>query len=193
MKPLNKRTLVKVEKRVNDKVKVGGREFDLDPIFREYWNTVQMAEVCACDRDDIKPGDIVYVHHFVNAPEQKLPIKGTMSFLEHNQIYAKREDGKVKPLTTFVLVEPVTYGQAGVVTNRGGLLLSTHSEHDHVEKIGIARHLSQQAMDEGLKEGDLILFNKNCEYEILIEDKIMYRMEIRDVITPLDSFEDLQI
>jgi len=193
MKPLNGRTLVKVEKRLNDKVMVAGQEFILDPVFRHYWNTVQMAEVIASGREDLEPGDIVYVHHFVNAPEQMLPIKDNMSYLEYNQIYARIRNGEMKVLSNFVLVEPVTYGQAGLVTTKGGLIRSTHSAEDQVEKIGVAKFLSDHAEDEGLEEGELILFNKNCEYEILIGDNILYRMEMRDVITTIDSFKDLRI
>jgi co-chaperonin GroES (HSP10) len=193
MKPLNGRTLVKQEKRINNTVKVGGREFILDSVFRQYWNTVQMAEVLAADRGDILPGDIVYVHHFVTAPEQQLPIIGGMSFLEYNQIYATMDNGELRVLDKFVLVEPVTYGTAGIITQQKGLLLSSHSDKDQIEKIGILRHANRKAIEAGLKDGDKIIFNKNCEYEILIGEQVYYRMELRDVITTIDSFEQLKI
>jgi len=193
MKPLNGRTLVKVEQRVNDKINVGGRELILDSMFREFWNTVQLAEVVATGRKDLQPGDIVYVHHFVNDKGQMLPLKGNMSYLEYNQIYARIRDNEMKVLSNFVLVEPVTYGSAGLVVEDGGLLMTTHSASDKVEKMGVAKFLSDHAEEEGLLEGDKILFGKDCEYEILIGDQVLYRMETRDVITTIDSFSDLKI
>ena len=184
---------MKVEQRVNDKITIGGREFILDSTFREFWNTVQMAEVVATQREDLQPGDIVYVHHFVNDKGQMLPLKGTMSYVEFNQIYARIRDKEMKVLSNFVLVEPVTYGSAGLVVEKGGILMTTHSANDKVERMGIAKHLSKSAIDQGLVDGDKILFGKDCEYEILIGDQILYRMETRDVITTIDSFEDLKI
>ena len=194
MKPLNGRTLVKVEQRINDKIEIGGREFILDSMFREFWNTVQMAEVIATSHPDLQPGDIVYVHHFVNDKGQMLPLKGNMSYLEYNQIYARIRDNEMKVLSNFVLVKPVTYGETGLVTEqKGQLIMSTKSASDKVEKMGVAVFLSDHAGEEGLLEGDKILFNRDCEYEILIGNKVLYRMETRDVITTIDSFSDLKI
>ena len=192
MRTFNHRTIVKVENRLNDTVEIGGKQFVLDPIFRKYWNTVQMAEVVATDRGDILPGDIVYVHHFVNSEEQVLPFKEYMSYLEYNQIYAVQEENEVRTLAEFVLVEPVTYGQAGLVKKSNGLIMTSHSENDKMERIGIARNISRKAMESGISDGDIILFNKNCEYEMLIDGQILYRMEIRDIITTLDSFDQLK-
>jgi len=193
MKPSNGRTVVRQEQRVNDTVKVGGQDFLLDPSFRQYWNTVNMAEVVACDRDDIEPGDIVCVHHFINAPEQKLPTKEDLSFLEYNQIYAKIKDNEIMVSEEYVLVEPVTYGEAGLVTETNGFLTSTHSEKDMVDKIGVIAHMGARIKAQGYNVGDKIIFNKNCEYEMFILGKLYYRMEARDVITSIDDFKQLKI
>ena len=193
MKQLNKRTIVEVESRVNDKILVGGKEFLLDTAFREYWNTMQMASVVSSDMDELEPGDIVYVHHFVNAPEQKLPIKGNLSFLEFNQIYCRKREGEMKVLANYVLVEPVTYESAGISQKSNGLRLSSKSDNERLERVGVASLLSDNAIAEGLEVGDKILFNKNCEYEILVEGKLYYRMETRDVITTIDKWSDLTL
>lgn len=193
MKTTNRRTIVELEKRTNDKVIVGGREFLLDSGFREYWNTVQMASVITTDHADLAPGDVVVVHHFVNSEQQRLPIKGKFSFLEYNQIYCRIRNDKMKALANFILVEPVTYGSTGISKTKGGLLLNTKSPNQKLERVGIASMLSDNAKEAGLKEGDKILFDKNCEYEILVNGKVYYRMEIRDVITTIDNWEDLTV
>jgi co-chaperonin GroES (HSP10) len=193
MKPYNKRTIVKLESRMSDTIEIGGKKFVLDPVFRQYWNTIQLGQVVECDRNDIIPGNVVYVHHFVNAPEQKLPTKEIMSYLEYNQVYAIQTNQGIEMLTSFVLVEPVTYEQAGLVKSSSGLIMSAHSPKDKIEKIGILRHMNPELKTFGYKEGDIILFNKNCEYEMLIDGEVLYRMENRDVITTLDSFDQLKI
>lgn len=193
MKPFNKRTIVEREKRLNDKIKVGDKEFILDPIFREYWNTVHMAKVVESDRDDLEAGDLVYVHHFVNAPEQTLPMKGNLSFVEFNQIYCRIRNNELMVLDNYVLIKPVTYASTGMIKESKGLLLTSKSANERLEKVGEVAMLSGNCIDAGLNIGDKVLFNKNCEYEILIEGEIYYRMELRDVITTLDSWEQIAV
>jgi len=157
MKPLNNRTLVEVEQRVNDKVMVGDKEFILDSVFREYWNTVQMAVVIESDMEMLEPGDVVYTHHLVNSPEQKLPIEGRYSFLEYTQIYCRVRNNEMKVLANYVLVEPVTYGDTGISKSKHGLLMNTKSPNERIERVGIASLLSENALQAGLKPGDKIL------------------------------------
>jgi co-chaperonin GroES (HSP10) len=193
MKTINGRTIVSMEKRVNDVVMVGGQEFILDSMFRHYWNTIHMAEVISSGLEELEPKDIIYVHHFVNAPEQKLSMQGDLSFVERTQVYCRIRNNELMTLGNFILVEPVTYGDTGIIKEKKGLLLSTKSPNEKIEKVGIAALLSDNAKAAGLKNGDKILFDKNCEYEMLIEGKLYYRMEIRDVITTIDDWKQLKI
>jgi len=187
LKPLFGRTIVQVAKRLNDTIEVGGKQFILDPIFRAYWNTVQMASVVASDSEYLEAGDTVYVHHFVSNPEHLLNIDGNYSWLEEFQIYVRIRDNKMKVLGNYILVEPVTYGDEGLQESKSGLMLTTKSVKDKVEKMGIIRFFGDAGKEAGLKDGDRVLFGKDCEYEILVEDKIYYRMELRDIITILDK------
>jgi len=194
MKTFNGRTIVRPEKRVNDKIMIGGKEFILDSAFRHYWNTVHMAEVVVSDRDDLEPGDIVYVHHFINAPEQILPFREDSSYMESNQIYCRIRNGEMKVLDDYVLVSPVTYGDTGIITkNEHGILLTSRSPNERIEKVGVAELIGDNAKKKGINIGDKILFNKNCEYEILIEGKLYYRMEIRDIITTIDDWTQIKV
>ena len=181
------RTIVEVEKRLKDKVVVGGFELQLDNVFRQYWNTVQIAKVVATNHEELESGDIVYVHHFVSNDEHKLPVDGNYSWLENHQIYCKVKDGIVKALGDFVLVEPITYGDEGVKESESGLILTSKSANEHLERIGIVRHVGKNGKEHGLKPGDKVLFGKDCEYEMLVENKLYYRMELRDVITVLED------
>lgn len=184
MKSFNGRTIVEREKRHHDKIMVGGIEFHLDTAFRKFWHTVQMASVITADRDDLEPQDIIWVHHFID--EQGLPFGGDLAYLEYNQIYCRKRGEKLETLGNFILVEPITYGELGMTRTESGLRLSMKNETDNAERIGVARLLSDKAQEGGLKDGDRILFNKNCEYEIEVDGKVYYRMELQDIICTVD-------
>lgn len=184
MRSFNGRTIVERERRHNDKIMVGGVEFHLDTAFRRYWHTVQMASVVHSEREDLEPNDIVWVHHFVE--DQVLPFGSNLAFVEYNQIYCRKRGEKMETLGDFILVEPITYGDLGMTRTESGLRLSMKNDTDNAERIGIARLLSDKAKNGGLKDGDRVLFNKNCEYEIEVDGKVYYRMELQDIICTVD-------
>jgi len=193
LNPINGRLIVRLDKRVKNTIQVGVKELILDPSFRIYWNTVRVAEVVAADKAvDVIPGDKVYVHHFVQNPEHVLPFEGNHSWLEQNQAFCRVRDGEIKALMNFVFVEPILYESAlPLMQTDSGIFLNRKTKTDYVERIGVARILSDTAQQAGLKNGDLILFGKDCEYDIEVEDKLYFRMELRDVICTLDPDTNL--
>jgi co-chaperonin GroES (HSP10) len=150
-----------------------------------------MAMVKSAGRDDVVEGDIVWVHHFVD--EQIIPIGSNLSFVEYNQVYCRKRGEKLETLGNFILVEPITYGELGMMRSESGIRLSTKNATDNAEKIGIARLLSDKAKEAGLKDGDRVLFNKNCEYEIDVDGKVYYRMELRDIICTVDPDQKINV
>lgn len=180
MRSFNGRTIVRRESRVNDTVNIAGQKFILDTAFRRYWSTVQMAEVVTANRDDVDAGDIVWIHHFID--ENDIPWGENLGFVEYNQVYCKMNKGKLTTLGNFILVEPITNGELGMTRGSSGLITSMKKMTDNAERIGIVRLPSEKAIEGGVKDGDMVLFGKNCEYEMLIDGKIYYRMELRDVI-----------
>lgn len=180
MRTFNGKTVVRRESRANNTVEVAGHKFILDTAFRKYWSTVQMAEVVTTSRDDVEPGDVVWIHHFVD--DQDIPWGDGLGFVEYNQLYCKMSEGKLSTLGHFVLVEPITNAELGMIHDPSGIRLSMKKATDNAERIGIVRLPSEQAIKFGLKDGDKVLFNKNCEYEMLIDGNVYYRMELRDVI-----------
>ena len=99
----------------------------------------------------------------------------------------------METLGNFILVEPVTYGELGMTRSESGIRLSTKNDTDNAEKIGIARLLSDKAKEAGLTDGDRVLFNKNCEYEIEVDGKVYYRMELRDLICTVDPGQEINV
>lgn len=195
MKPLNNRVILKLEERTNNHVKIGDWDFQIDTDFRQFHNAMQKATVVAVqDGTELKPDDVVYVHHFVLDPENKLPFKGGhYSWVEYQNVYCKIIDGKPVMLNNWILVEPVSAdNQQFFDKSQYGVILNMKQGSDYLERVGVLAHMGKAAAKAGLTIGDKILFGKNCEYDLRIEDKVYYRMEVRDVITILDDEVRLQ-
>jgi co-chaperonin GroES (HSP10) len=188
-RPQNKRVIIELTSLYDNKVSVGGHELIIDHVFRRLWNAVQEGVVISCGEGcDLKPGDTVYVHHFIIEKEKRIPVKDKeYRWLDYNQIYCRVRNGKLKTLSNFVLVEPIKYDNSKFKKEtESGLILTQKSGSENVDRVGIVYSIGDGAKNAGLSVGDKILFDKNCEYEIKIQDKILYRMELRDVITIID-------
>jgi len=188
-KPKHGRVIVELQGTQEKKIKVGGFELEVDTVFRRMWNAVQEATVVsASEGADLLPGDTVYVHHFVIEDERKVPVKGKdYRWLEYNQIYCRVRDGILKTLGYYILVEPVKYDESKFKKESdSGLVLTQKAGTEYVDRVGIVAHVGNDAEAHGINVGDKIFFNKNCEYEIKIQGKRLYRMEMRDVITVID-------
>jgi co-chaperonin GroES (HSP10) len=194
MRPINGRIIVKRKGGLNQTIQVGDFELILDPKFREYHNAVQVAEVIASDPEsDTEPGDRVYVHHFVQSKEHRMPVEGEVSWLERGQVFCRVRNSKVKALVNYIFVEPVTYADVkSLHKNNMGFQMTIKGETDYVDRIGRVKYLSDMAQNSGLSVGDYVLFGKDCEYDIRVEDELLYRMELRDVITVIDELDKLQ-
>jgi co-chaperonin GroES (HSP10) len=150
-----------------------------------------MAQVIESNRDDLEKGDLIWVHHFVD--DQELPFGEGLSFVEYNQVYCRKRGNKLETIGKHILVEPITYGELGMTRSSSGIRLSTKNDTDNAERIGVARILSDSAKEGKLKDGDRVLFNKNCEYEIEVDGKVYYRMELRDIICTVDPDQKINV
>lgn len=185
----NDRVIVELKGLYDDEIKVGDFVMKIDTVFRQMHNAVQEAVVIACpEGKELKEGDTVYVHHFVIEDERRVPVKGKeYRWLEYNQIYARVRDGILKALGYYVLVEPVKFDESKFQKEtESGFILTQKAGTEYVDRVGFVAHVGEEAIAAGIEVGDKIFFNKNCEYEINIKGKKMYRMEKRDVIVAID-------
>lgn len=189
-KTINNRVIVELTDKVFDNErKVGDFIMHVDTVFRKLHNAVQKAVVIACPEDgELLPGDIVYVHHFVVEEERRIKVKDKdYRWLEYSQIYYRVRDGIGKAVGYYVLVEPVKYDESKFKKKTdSGIALTSKAGTTYVDRVGKVAHIGKDAAQDDIEVGDLILFNKNCEYEIRIEGKMYFRMERRDVITTID-------
>lgn len=186
-KPFNRRVIISLEERLNSGLKAVSSTNFLPPISISLFNAVQSGTVVAVqDGCDLQEGDKIYVHHFVLEKEHIIPVVDKkISWIEFNQCFARVRDGEVKALGEYVLVEPMKYSHPMIQNEVSGLELSNKSANDEVERIGIVAHVSEKGREYGLKPGDIILFGRNCEYDIVIENHKYYKMHMGDIITVL--------
>jgi co-chaperonin GroES (HSP10) len=193
MRPINGRIIVKREGDLNKTINIGGRELILDPAYRPYHNAVQEATVIASDPEsDTQPGDKVYVHHFIQNQEHRLQMEGEISWLERGQVFCRVRDGEIKALMNYVFVSPVMFKDVkAMAKTKEGFLLTQKGDTDFVDRLGRVEFASDMAYDAGLNPGDYVIFGRDCEYDIKVEGKLYFRMELRDVITVIDSLDSL--
>ena len=122
---------------------------------------------------DIKPGDIVYVHHniFRRWYDQKgkernssLYFKDDLYFCSLDQIYMYNQ----KCHLNYCFVKPI----------KDKSFLSIGKERNH---FGILKYSNKSLERVGLKPGALVIFTPNSEFEFIIEDERLYCMKSNDI------------
>ena len=123
---------------------------------------------------DIKPGDDIIVHHNVfrrwkdvKGREQNSfnYIKDNLYFLEPDRVFAYRRNNKWKAVKDYCFVKPI-YSNNIILENKEEPL------------VGILKYTDNNL---SLKNGDLIGFTPNSEYEFIIDGERLYRVQTKDI------------
>tara|TARA_R110000787_G_scaffold284584_2_gene398477 strand:+ start:1948 stop:2520 length:573 start_codon:yes stop_codon:yes gene_type:complete len=120
------------------------------------------------DNLQLKKGDKVFIHHLVI--DKTLEFNGEKYYQSDiDQIYAYERDGEITMLMDFIFVEPIKtkeqVSDSGIITNI--------KKEITIDK-GVVTHINQ--FTEEFKVGDTILFQKNSNYKMKINDRELYRM-----------------
>jgi len=184
--------IVKVEKRFNDTINIGDKEFYLDPKFNEFEHRIAYGEIVSPPLNfdtGAKIGDTLFFHHHVimAAP---LSIGNGMYICEYDEknphtpdhaiAYRSKESKKLKMLNDWVFVEPV-FGDGGDVKTDSGIIVEVSKEK---VRANVARVMVTNKDIEwmGVKPGDIVGFDKNSDYKIKLDDgTIAYRMRADDL------------
>lgn len=130
---------------------------------------------------DVSIGDHVYGHHFMCIDEKVVNIEGEKLYAnDYDSLYCKVDDnGEVVMLGQWNFVVPVFECLDDIQTPTGILLTYKHKAQSNLGKV---IHLSHDLIELGVQENDVVIFKKNCEYEILISDKMFYRIRTKDIV-----------
>lgn len=120
------------------------------------------------DNLTLQKGDKVFIHHLVI--DKTIELEGEKYYqCDIDQIYAYERDGEITMLMDFIFVEPIQtkeeVSESGIVTNI--------KQEETIDR-GIVKYINQ--FTEDFKVGDKILFQKNSNYKMKINDEYFYRM-----------------
>jgi co-chaperonin GroES (HSP10) len=124
----------------------------------------------------VEEGDELYFHHHVVTTLDKYSQeieKKKFNVRPDQAIAHKNKDGMIKSLGEWVLVEPVEQNEK---------LSSDIIEviQEKTNSMGRVKYMSKDYHD--VKEGDLVEFSKNSDYEIEIDGEPMWRMLYTDML-----------
>lgn len=184
IQPIKDLFYVKANEMANKTINVGGINMYMDIDFDRYIHAVREAEVVKAPKKidtkyindfKIEEGDKVHVHHFVVQPEEKENIDGEDYFrCLYSQIYAvEKPDGNIKVPEKWCFVSPIMEDESSIKTT-SGIFLKPNVEE--VPQIGKVEFCSDYCKSQGLKEGDIVYYGKDCNYDMNIRGQKVYRI-----------------
>lgn len=185
MKPL-KDFIVYVPERVNETKKIGDIEIYIDTKFNEFQHRVMHGEVMGIPqkyKTDVEVGDTLFFHHHVVITPQVVDAKHHLyqvlfdpngGFSSQAYAVKKKETGEIIALGDWVFLEPIR-PEAKLKSS----LLEIVSYDTPVNEKGKIKYASEKIKEHGLEVGDTVFFQKDADYEMLIDNQTLWRMLIQ--------------
>ena len=193
MKPIRDYFFVKVEKKTEDTVTVNGTEIMIDTSYDPLKLARQHGVVVETPRSlpegvnlDIKKGDTVYCHHFLTQDENEIKFyeQNLVYKIYWSDVYCRVRNGKLKMLHYWNLVEQKMEDEKDYTTKSGIL---TKPNMEEVELHGYIRYMNDWMRDQGIKEGDEVVFSENSEYDMNIMGEKLMRMRNFDILAKIEK------
>ena len=168
--------------RYNNEVDINGKKLIVNTTMDDYKfvNRVGIVKsIPLVGKTNIKVGDKVIVHH--NVFRRFYDIKGReknsssyfkedMYFCYFDQIFLYMQNNEWKAPKNYCFVKPIVNNKKDIIT--------AQKERKH---IGVLKYGNKSLEALGINEGDLIGFNLNSEYEFIIDNNRLYRMQSKDI------------
>lgn len=181
--------IVHVPKRVNETKKIGDIEIYIDTKFNEFEHRVMHGEVVGVPQKyptGVELGDTLYFHHHVVITPQTFDEeKDYYQVMFHpdggfsSQAYAvkKKKTGEVIALGDWVFLEPIR-PEAKLKSD----VLEIVSFDTPVNEKGKIKYASDKIKEHGLEVGDTVFFQKDADYEMLIDNQTLWRMLVQHLM-----------
>ena len=188
MKPL-KDFIVYVPERVNETKKIGDIEIYIDTKFNEFEHRVMHGEVMGVPqkyKTDVEVGDTLFFHHHVVITPQVVDQKHHLyqvlfdpngGFSSQAYAVKKKETGEVIALGDWVFLEPIR-PEAKLKSD----LLEIVSYDTPRNEKGKIKYASDKIKEHGLEVGDTVFFQKDADYEMLIDNQTLWRMLVQHLM-----------
>ena len=169
---------------------IGGKEFILSASQEDHTTTNRFAVVVALPityHGEIKKGDILLVHH--NVFRKYYDMKGRersgpsffmddLFLIDYDQFYLYKHGDSWQSADPYCFIKPVDKIEEDLKTKS--------TEQD---LIGIVRYGNTTLTEKGIKEGDVVSFQPESEYEFTIEGEKLYRMFTKNICILLDTWK----
>lgn len=179
----------KDSKRITSIIGHDGEKLSLDTDFQKYQHATQIGEVAFSpqiigseflNNTPIKDGDTILFHHFICQDDNQVKYNNEILYsCEYFHIWAKIQNSKLEPLEDFLFIEPILEPLTHTKTD-GGLILK--AERSKLKNIGKIFALSKAAIKLGMREGDIVFFTNDADYDINVLGRDLYRMRIRNIV-----------
>ena len=188
MKPL-KDFIVYVPERVNETKKIGDIEIYIDTKFNEFEHRVMHGEVMGVPqkyKTDVEVGDTLFFHHHVVITPQVVDQKHHLyqvlfdpngGFSSQAYAVKKKDTGEVIALGDWVFLEPIR-PEAKLKSD----LLEIVSYDTPRNEKGKIKYASNKIKEHGLEVGDTVFFQKDADYEMLIDNQTLWRMLVQHLM-----------
>lgn len=164
-------------KRYDNTKEIGGVDFIVSTSEEDHKFSNRFAEVVELPlgyKGPIKEGDTLLVHHNVfkfyndmrgRQKSGKSFFKDDLFFIETEQFFMYKQNGKWNAYDRFCFVKPIPTTQS--------YIKKPFSEEP---LMGIMRYPNEYLLERGIKEGDMVCFSPDSEYEFTVDDEKLYRM-----------------
>ena len=164
-------------KRYDNTKDIGGVEFIVSTSEEDHKFSNRFAEVVELPlgyKGPIKEGDTLLVHHNVfkfyndmrgRQKSGKSFFKDDLFFIETEQFFMYKQDNKWNAYDRFCFVKPVPVTES--------YIKKPFSEEP---LMGIMKYPNEYLLERGIKEGDMVCFSPDSEYEFTVDDEKLYRM-----------------
>jgi len=164
-------------KRYNNTKDIGGIELIISTSEEDHKFSNRFAEVVETPlgyNGPIKPGDTLLVHHnvfkFYNDMKGKQKsgksfFKDDLFFIETEQFFMYKSNGVWNSYDRYCFVKPIKPTESYI-----------NKPFSEEPLMGIMKYPNQYLIDRGIKEGDMVCFSPDSEYEFNVDEEKLYRM-----------------
>jgi len=168
-----------IGERYNNTVSVGSKELIINTSIESFKIVNKKAKVISVPKAynlEIQEGDTVYVHHNVfrkfynmkgKQQNSRSYFKNNLYFCSPDQIYLYKRKNVIKSFLDRCFVKPLTSDKLGKKT---------------IPNLGILKYSNKQLENLGIREGDLVSFPKQREWEFVINNNLLYCMKSKDIL-----------
>lgn len=164
-------------KRYDNTKEIGGVDFIVSTSEEDHKFSNRFAEVVELPlgyKGPIKEGDTLLVHHNVfkfyndmrgRQKSGKSFFKDDLFFIETEQFFMYKQDNKWNAYDRFCFVKPVPATESYI-----------KKPFTNEPLVGLMKYPNEYLLERGIKEGDMVCFSPDSEYEFTIDEEKLYRM-----------------